>query len=267
MSLPESGYRAGLFCKSAALPYWQGNAADLRTRSALRLLWTNDLDKSSKAGVAPTPAVVVCGSSGGNTTNLNDGAQPSDSGAGVSGRTADLRNGGLRYACSTHGQRKRHTMAQGRRARTRGARYRQRVGSGGCSGVRRRPRRHLSLRRILPAPESATIPRRAGPWWTAIGSRRVGSGARWPMPSTQEPRRASTDLSRPGDRGGAGGSGRERGALTRRGGRRNGDRDIGRRTPAVTGFGETVQVASEGAPVQVKLTLPDNPPSPPTLKV
>jgi hypothetical protein len=30
--------------------------------------------------------------------------------------------------------------------------------------------------------------------------------------------------------------------------------------PAVTGFGETVQVASEGAPVQVKLTVPDNPP-------
>jgi hypothetical protein len=37
--------------------------------------------------------------------------------------------------------------------------------------------------------------------------------------------------------------------------------------PIVAGFGETVQVASEGAPVQVKLTVPDNPPSPPTLKV
>jgi hypothetical protein len=37
--------------------------------------------------------------------------------------------------------------------------------------------------------------------------------------------------------------------------------------PAVTGLGETVQVASEGAPVQVKLTLWLNPFSPPTLKV
>ena len=37
--------------------------------------------------------------------------------------------------------------------------------------------------------------------------------------------------------------------------------------PAVAGFGETAQVAAEGAPVQVKFTAPDNPPSPPTLKV
>lgn len=37
--------------------------------------------------------------------------------------------------------------------------------------------------------------------------------------------------------------------------------------PAVAGLGETVHVASEGAPVQVKATLPDNPPSPPTLRV
>jgi len=37
--------------------------------------------------------------------------------------------------------------------------------------------------------------------------------------------------------------------------------------PTVAGFGETVQVASEGAPAQAKLTVPDNPPSPPTLKV
>jgi hypothetical protein len=37
--------------------------------------------------------------------------------------------------------------------------------------------------------------------------------------------------------------------------------------PAVTGFGETVQTASEGAPVQVKVTVPDNPPWPPTLNV
>ena len=37
--------------------------------------------------------------------------------------------------------------------------------------------------------------------------------------------------------------------------------------PAITGFGETVQVASEGAPVQVRLTLWLTPPSPATLKV
>ena len=37
--------------------------------------------------------------------------------------------------------------------------------------------------------------------------------------------------------------------------------------PGVTGLGETVQVASEGAPAQVKLTLWLNPPAPPTLKV
>jgi hypothetical protein len=37
--------------------------------------------------------------------------------------------------------------------------------------------------------------------------------------------------------------------------------------PAVTGFGETVQVASEGAPVQVRLTLWLNPPSPAIVKV
>ena len=37
--------------------------------------------------------------------------------------------------------------------------------------------------------------------------------------------------------------------------------------PGVSVLGETVQVASEGAPVQVKLTLWLNPPSPATLKV
>ena len=38
----------------------------------------------------------------------------------------------------THVQRKGHSMAQADSARTRAARYRQRVGPGGCSGVRRR---------------------------------------------------------------------------------------------------------------------------------
>jgi hypothetical protein len=37
--------------------------------------------------------------------------------------------------------------------------------------------------------------------------------------------------------------------------------------PSVKGFGATAHVASEGAPVQVKLTMPLRPPSPPALKV
>jgi hypothetical protein len=37
--------------------------------------------------------------------------------------------------------------------------------------------------------------------------------------------------------------------------------------PTGAGFGVTVQVDSEGAPVQVKDKFPDNPPSPATLKV
>jgi len=37
--------------------------------------------------------------------------------------------------------------------------------------------------------------------------------------------------------------------------------------PTVNGFGEVVQVASEGTPVQVNVTVPDIPPCPPTLSV
>ena len=37
--------------------------------------------------------------------------------------------------------------------------------------------------------------------------------------------------------------------------------------PGLAGLGETVQVASEGAPVQVKETDPDIPPELPTLNV
>ena len=36
--------------------------------------------------------------------------------------------------------------------------------------------------------------------------------------------------------------------------------------PGVAALGETVQVASDGAPVQLKLTVPDIPPSAPTLR-
>ena len=37
--------------------------------------------------------------------------------------------------------------------------------------------------------------------------------------------------------------------------------------PTVIGLGETVQLASVGAPAQVKLTVPLMPPAPPTLNV
>jgi hypothetical protein len=72
---------------------------------------------------------------------------------------------------------------------------------------------------------------------------------------------------RPGDRGGTGGSGRERGALTEGAVVVTVMVTFVAEVPAVTGFGETVQVASEGAPVQAKLTVWLNPPSPATLKV
>jgi hypothetical protein len=72
---------------------------------------------------------------------------------------------------------------------------------------------------------------------------------------------------RPGDRGGTGGSGRERGTLTEAAVVVTLTVTLLAELPAVTGFGETVQVASEGVPVQAKLTLWLNPPSPTALKV
>jgi hypothetical protein len=72
---------------------------------------------------------------------------------------------------------------------------------------------------------------------------------------------------RPGDRGGTGGSGRERGGLTEGAVVVTLTVTFVAELPGVTGVGETVQVASEGAPVQVKPTLWLNPPSPVKLKV
>ncbi len=72
---------------------------------------------------------------------------------------------------------------------------------------------------------------------------------------------------KPGDRGGTGERGRERGVPTEGAVVVTLTVTLVAELPAVTGLGETVQVASEGAPVQVKLTVPVNPPSPPTLKV
>jgi hypothetical protein len=75
--------------------------------------------------------------------------------------------------------------------------------------------------------------------------------------------RTKASINRPltGDRGGAGGSGRERGALVEGAVVLTVTVTFVAELPTVTGFG-TVQVASEGAPVQVRLTLWLNPPSP-----
>jgi len=82
--------------------------------------------------------------------------------------------------------------------------------------------------------------------------------------------RANASINRPlkpGDKGGSGGSGRECGALAEGAVVVTLTVILVAEVPGVTGLGETVQVASEGAPVQVKLTLWLNPPSPPTVKV
>jgi hypothetical protein len=64
----------------------------------------------------------------------------------------------------------------------------------------------------------------------------------------------------PGDKGGTGGSGRDRGVLSVAAVVVTATVTLVGVLPAVTGFGETVQVASEGAPAQVKVTVPDIPP-------
>jgi len=82
--------------------------------------------------------------------------------------------------------------------------------------------------------------------------------------------RAKVSISRPfapGNSGGTGGSGRDRGALIEGAVVVIVTVTLVVELPAISGFGETVQVASDGAPVHVKFTVPDNPPSPPTLSV
>lgn len=74
-------------------------------------------------------------------------------------------------------------------------------------------------------------------------------------------------IRRPGGRVGAEGGGGERGTLPEAAVVVTVTVTLVAELPTVAGFGETVQVASEGAPVQVKLTVPASPPSPPTLKV
>ena len=82
--------------------------------------------------------------------------------------------------------------------------------------------------------------------------------------------RTKASINRPlrrGDRGGTWGRCRVRGALTEAAVVVTLTVTFVAEPPGVTGLGETVQVASDGAPEQVKLTLWLNPPSPATLKV
>jgi hypothetical protein len=71
---------------------------------------------------------------------------------------------------------------------------------------------------------------------------------------------------RPGERGGSRGRGRERGALTEGAVVATLTAIFVEQMPGFNVLGEAVHVASEGAPVQVKVTLWLNPPSPATLK-
>jgi hypothetical protein len=72
---------------------------------------------------------------------------------------------------------------------------------------------------------------------------------------------------KPGDRGKTGGRGRERGALAEGAVVRTVTVTVVAELPAISGFGETVQLVSAGAPVQEKLIVPANPPRLRTLKL
>jgi hypothetical protein len=76
-----------------------------------------------------------------------------------------------------------------------------------------------------------------------------------------------TKLPGPGKTGLAGGSGRDCGALTEGAVVVTVTVMFVAELPGVSGFGETVQVDLDGAPVQVKFTFWLNPPRPLTAKV
>lgn len=124
----------------------------------------------------------------------------------------------------------------------------------------------------LPPPPHAVKARSSNPA-AAIGSKaarpRRPPGCRQRITAQARVARAkaSSRFFKPGESGGTGGSGRERGAAA------EGAVVVAVTVtfvgvlPAVTGFGETVQVVAEGQPVTLKFTVPVNPPWPPTLKV
>ena len=72
---------------------------------------------------------------------------------------------------------------------------------------------------------------------------------------------------KPGVFGEVGGMGRDRGALPEAAVVETVTVTLVAELPTVNGFDATVQVASDGAPAQVKVTAPENPPSPATLNV
>ena len=131
------------------------------------------------------------------------------------------------------------------------------------------------MRHIATAPSTATSCQRQsqqqsrGERGTIVDSHRLRPGwFRRPMAHAIAARtKASINRPlRPGDSGGAGGRGRERGALAEGAVVVTVTVTFVAELPAVTGVG-TVQVASEGAPVQVRVTFWLNPPSPAIVKV
>lgn len=107
---------------------------------------------------------------------------------------------------------------------------------------------------------SGRVADRDRPTWGLFRHRRVHAITARTKANINKPLRLS-------DKGGTGGRGRERGTSTEAAVVLTVTVTLVVELPAVTGFGETVQVASEGAPTQVKFTVPENPPSPPILKL
>jgi hypothetical protein len=127
----------------------------------------------------------------------------------------------------------------------------------------------LTLLPPPPHPASPRVSNNPAASGTSVDRHRLTPGCfRRPMAHAIAARtKASINRARrPGERGRAGGRGRERGALTEGAVVVTLTVTLVPELPAVTGVG-TVQVASEGAPVQVRLTLWLNPPSPAIVKV
>jgi hypothetical protein len=121
-----------------------------------------------------------------------------------------------------------------------------------------------------PQPAIAKISSNPAASVTNTAQGRLTRGCRRLRTTQARPERSTASRSDPvrqGESGGAGGSSRERGALIEGAVVVTLTVTFVAELPAVNGFGETVQVASEGAPVQVKATLWLNPPSPATLNV
>jgi len=128
----------------------------------------------------------------------------------------------------------------------------------------------LALPPPPPHPASARVSNNPEASGTIVDSHRLTPGwFRRPMAHAIAVR-TKASINKPlrrGNRGETGGSGRKRGALTEAAVVVTLTVTFVAELPGVNGLGETVQVASDGAPEQVKLMLWLNPPSPATLKV